>query len=214
MISDSLQHKGRRRQLVEHLAQSFPFHPQILKAMEKVPRHLFIEQGLEHLAYLDKPLPIGVGQTISQPYTVAMQTHLLGLSKWDRVLEIGTGCGYQTAILLELGLTVFSMERQKSLYLLAQKNLHALGYHSVQLHYGDGFEGLPQFAPFKGILITCGTAQIPQNLLNQLAVGGRMVAPVGVEVQTMTVVTRSQEDTFEEQNFGAYSFVPMLHGTQ
>ncbi|MCL2738433.1 MAG: protein-L-isoaspartate(D-aspartate) O-methyltransferase [Bacteroidales bacterium] len=214
MISDSLQHKGRRRQLVDQLAQKYPFHPKILEAMERVPRHLFIEQGLEHLAYLDRPLPIGASQTISQPYTVAMQTHLLALSKWDRVLEIGTGCGYQTAILLELGLMVFSMERQKKLYLLAQKNLSALGYNSVQLHYGDGFEGLPQFAPFKGILITCGIPQIPQSLLGQLAMGGRMVVPVGTEVQTMTVVEHTHEQTFKEQTFGAYSFVPMLHGTR
>jgi len=214
MISDTLQHKGQRRLLVTHLAKNYPFDPQVLNAMEKVPRHLFIEQGLERLAYLDRPLPIGFGQTISQPYTVAMQTHLLALSKWDRVLEIGTGCGYQTAILLELGLTVFSIERQKKLYLLAQKNLYALGYNSAQLHYGDGFEGLPQFAPFKGILITCGIPQIPQSLLRQLAIGGRMVVPVGTEVQTMTVVEHTHEQTFKEQTFGAYSFVPMLHGTR
>ncbi|MCL1973452.1 MAG: protein-L-isoaspartate(D-aspartate) O-methyltransferase [Bacteroidetes bacterium] len=214
MNSDSLQHKGQRRQLVEQLAQKYPFHPHILKAMEKVPRHLFVEQGLDHLAYLDRPLPIGVNQTISQPYTVAMQTHLLGLSKWDRVLEIGTGCGYQTAILLELGLSVYSIERHKTLYLQAQKNLHALGYHAVQLHYGDGFDGLPQFAPFKGILITCGIPKIPQSLLEQTTLGGRIVAPVGEEEQTMTVVTRTGVETFEEQTFGAYSFVPMLHGTR
>ena len=214
MIVDSLQHKGRRRQLVEQLAGKYAFDPKILEAIGKIPRHLFIEKGLDHLAYVDKPLPIGANQTISQPYTVAMQTHLLGLSKWDRVLEIGTGCGYQTAVLLELGLRVFSMERQKTLYLLAQKNLNALGYTSAQIHYGDGFEGLPQFAPFKGILITCGVAQIPQTLLRQLLIGGRMVAPVGTEVQTMTVITRSGDETFCEQTFGAYSFVPMLHGTQ
>ena len=211
---DSLQHKGRRRQLVDQLAKKYSFNPKVLEAIEKVPRHLFVEQGLDHLAYIDKPLPIGASQTISQPFTVAMQTHLLALSKWDRVLEIGTGCGYQTAVLLELGLRVFSIERQKTLYLLAQKNLNALGYTPVKLHYGDGFEGLPQFAPFKGILITCGAAKIPEILLKQLAVNGRMVTPVGVEVQTMTVVERTGEDTFSEQTFGSYSFVPMLPGTQ
>jgi protein-L-isoaspartate(D-aspartate) O-methyltransferase len=213
-MSDTLQHKGRRRQLVDQLAKKYPFDAKVLEAIEKVPRHLFVEQGLDHFAYIDKPLPIGANQTISQPYTVAMQTHLLGLSKWERVLEIGTGCGYQTAILLELGLRVFSIERQKSLYLLAQKNLNALGYTSVQLHYGDGFEGLPQFAPYKGILITCGAAAIPQNLLSQLSLGGRMVAPVGTDVQVMTVVKRTDGDTFHEETYGSYSFVPMLPGTQ
>ena len=211
---DTLQHKGQRKQLVDQLAKKFPFHPKVLEAMEKVPRHLFIEKGLDHLAYIDKPLPIGANQTISQPYTVAMQTHLLNLSKWERILEIGTGCGYQTAILLELGCRVFSIERQKTLYLLAQKNLSTLGYTSVQLHYGDGFDGLPQFAPFMGILITCGASQIPQNLLKQLNEGGRMVAPVGEEVQTMTVVERTDEHIFKEKTFGSYSFVPMLHGIQ
>ena len=213
-MSDTLQHQGRRRQLVDQLSKKYSFHPSVLEAMEKVPRHLFVERGLDHLAYLDKPLPIGANQTISQPYTVAMQTHLLTISKWERVLEIGTGCGYQTAILLEMGYRVFSIERQKKLYLLAQKNLNNLGYTSVQLHYGDGFDGLPQFAPFKGILITCGAAQIPQNLIKQLSIGGRMVAPVGTEVQTMTVIERTDDDMFREETFGNYSFVPMLHGTQ
>jgi len=213
-MTDTLQHQGRRRQLADQLSKKFSFHPSVLEAMEKVPRHLFVEKGLDHLAYLDKPLPIGANQTISQPYTVAMQTHLLALSKWERVLEIGTGCGYQTAILLEMGYRVFTIERQKTLYLLAQKNLNALGYTSVQQYYGDGFEGLPQFAPFMGILITCGAAQIPQNLLKQLNAGGRMVAPVGTEVQMMTVVERANDDTFREETYGSYSFVPMLHGTQ
>ena len=211
---DTLQHKGRRRQLVDQIAQRFPFDSRVLEVMARVPRHLFIEKGLDHLAYLDKPLPIGVNQTISQPFTVAMQTHLLAISKWDRVLEIGTGCGYQTAILLELGYRVFSIERQKTLYLLAQKNLSALGYTSFQLLFGDGFDGLPQFAPFKGILLTCGAAQTPPVLLRQLSTGGRMVAPIGVEEQIMTVVERTGEETFCEQTFGRYSFVPMLHGTE
>jgi len=211
---DTLQHQGRRRQLVDQLSKKHPFHPSILEAMVKVPRHMFVEKGMDHLAYLDKPLPIGASQTISQPYTVAMQTHLLALSKWERVLEIGTGCGYQTAVLVELGLRVFSIERHKSLYLQAQKNLNSLGYTSAHLHYGDGFVGLPQFAPFKGILLTCGAAQAPPNLLQQLAIGGRMVAPIGIEEQIMTVIERVEEETFNEQTFGNYSFVPMLPGTR
>jgi len=211
---DTLQHKGRRRQLVDQLAKKYSFDPNVLKALERVPRHLFVEKGLDHLAYFDKPLPIGANQTISQPFTVAMQTHLLALSKWDRVLEIGTGCGYQTAVLLELGLRVFSIERQKTLYTTAQKNLHATGYRSAQLHYGDGFDGLPQFAPFQGILVACGASLVPQKLCAQLALGGRMVIPVGIESQTMTVVTRCNEQLFEEQTFGSYSFVPMLPGKE
>jgi len=213
-MTDTLQHKGRRRQLVDLLAKKYPFDPKVLEALGRVPRHLFVEKGLDNMAYLDKPLPIGVNQTISQPFTVAMQTHLLALSKWDRVLEIGTGCGYQTAILLELGYRVFSIERQKTLYLLAQKNLHTLGYISAQLHYGDGFEGLPQFAPFKGILVACGAAQTPQKLCAQLAVGGRMVIPVGIESQIMTVVTRREEEAFHQETFGSYAFVPMLPGKE
>ena len=213
-MSDTLQHQGRRRQLVDSLSQKHLFHPSVLEAMLKVPRHLFIEKGLDHLAYLDRPLPIGANQTISQPYTVAMQTHLLALSKWDRVLEIGTGCGYQTAILAELGLRVFTIERQKTLYNLAEKNLNALGYTSVQLHYGDGFNGLPQFAPFKGILLTCGAAQLPPELPKQLAIGGKMVAPIGTEEQIMTVIERIDEETFSEHTYGSYSFVPMLPGTR
>ena len=211
---DSLQHQGRRRQLIAALAQQYPFHPKVLEAMERVPRHLFIERGLDHLAYLDKPLPIGANQTISQPFTVAMQSHLLAVNKWDRVLEIGTGCGYQTAVLLEMGLRVFSIERHKSLYLSAQQLLQSLGYSSVHLHYGDGFKGLPQFAPFKGILVSCGAPQVPEALQAQLALGGHMVVPLGLTEQTMTVLTRNDETSFTQQSHGIYSFVPMLEGIQ
>ena len=212
-MSDTFQHKGRRRQLIYQLAKKYPFDPKVLEAMGRVPRHLFVEPGLDNLAYLDKALPIGANQTISQPFTVAMQTHLLALSKWDRVLEIGTGCGYQTAVLLELGLRVFTIERQKKLYLLAQNNLNMTGYTAAQLHYGDGFEGIPQFAPYHGMVVTCGAAVVPQKPLCQLAVGGRMVIPVGAEEQTMTVVTRTGVESFDEETHGAYSFVPMLPGT-
>lgn len=211
---DTLQHKGRRKKLLQQLSGKYDFDPKVLEAMNKVPRHMFLEYGLDHLAYLDKPLPIGAKQTISQPYTVAMQTHLLSLSKYDKVLEIGTGCAYQTAILAELGVRVYSIERQKSLYLLAQKNLSRLEYHSPVLFYGDGFAGLPQFAPFKGILITCGAPEIPQTLLKQLAIGGKMVIPVGKEIQTMVVVERVGEDEFVKTEHGEYKFVPMLSGVQ
>ncbi|MDR2586274.1 MAG: protein-L-isoaspartate(D-aspartate) O-methyltransferase [Prevotellaceae bacterium] len=211
-MTDTLHHKGRRRQLVEHLAERFPFNSKVLEAIGQVPRHLFVEKGLDQFAYFDRPLSIGANQTISQPFTVAMQTHLLALSKWDKVLEIGTGCGYQTAVLLEMGYRVFSIERQKSLYLQAQNNLFATGYKTAHLYYGDGFEGLAQFAPFQGIIVTCGASMIPQKLADQLVVGGRIVIPVGATGQTMTVVKRLDDFSFEEETYGDYSFVPMLPG--
>jgi protein-L-isoaspartate(D-aspartate) O-methyltransferase len=211
---DTLQHKGRRKKLLQQISGKYDFNPKVIEAMNKVPRHMFLEYGLDHLAYLDKPLPIGAKQTISQPYTVAMQTHLLGLAKYDKVLEIGTGCAYQTAVLSEMGMRVYSVERQKSLYMLAQNNLARLEYHSPVLFYGDGFAGLPQFAPFKGILITCGAPEIPKTLLKQLAIGGRMVIPVGMETQTMIVVERVSEDEFVKTEHGQYKFVPMLGGVE
>jgi len=213
---DTLQHKGRRKQLLAQLSAKFDFDSRVLDAMYKVPRHIFVEYGLDHLAYLDKPLPIGAKQTISQPYTVAMQTHLLlqKLSKFDKVLEIGTGCAYQTAILAQMGFRVYSIERQKSLYLLGQKNLTRLEYHNPLLFFGDGFAGLPQFAPFKGILITCGAPEIPNSLLAQLAVGGRMVIPLGSGTQTMVTIDRLSEVEFSKSEHGDYKFVPMLSGTE
>ena len=211
---DSLQHKGRRKQLIDQLAKKYNFDPAILDAMNKVPRHMFLEYGLDHLAYLDKPLPIGAGQTISQPFTVAIQTQLLGLKKWEKVLEIGTGCAYQTSVLAQMGYRVYSIERQKSLYLLAQQNLSNLEYHTPVLYHGDGFVGLPKFAPFKGILITCGAPDVPQALLEQLAIGGKLVIPVGVETQTMLVVERVGQEEFVTTEHGEFKFVPMLEGTE
>ncbi|HNW49108.1 MAG: protein-L-isoaspartate(D-aspartate) O-methyltransferase [Bacteroidales bacterium] len=211
---DSLQHKGRRKQLIDQLAKKYNFDPAILDAMNKVPRHMFLEYGLDHLAYLDKPLPIGAGQTISQPFTVAIQTQLLGLKKWEKVLEIGTGCAYQTAVLAQMGYRVYSIERQKSLYLLAQQNLSNLDYHTPVLYHGDGFAGLPKFAPFKGILITCGAPDVPEALLEQLAIGGKLVIPVGIETQTMLVVERVGQEEFRTTEHGEFKFVPMLGGTE
>ncbi len=213
---DSLQHKGRRKQLLNQLQKKFGFNTAVIDAMYRVPRHMFVEHGLDYLAYQDKPLPIGYRQTISQPYTVAMQTHLLSekLSKFDKVLEIGTGCAYQTAVLAEMSYRVYSIERQKSLYLLAQKNLTRLDYHTPLIFYGDGFAGLPAFAPFKGILITCGAPEVPGELLLQLAVGGRMVVPVGTGVQSMMVVDRLSQDEYRTSEHGDFRFVPMLSGVE
>lgn len=211
---DSLLHKGRRRQLLTNLSSKFAFDKRVIDAMYNVPRHMFVEYGLDHLAYLDRPLPIGAKQTISQPFTVAMQSHLLSqkVNRFDKVLEIGTGCAYQTAVLSEMDFRVFSIERQKALYMLGQKNLVRLEYHSPLLFHGDGFAGLPKFAPFKGILITCGAPQIPQELLKQLSIGGRMVIPLGQESQKMVVIDRITETEFQQSEHGQYNFVPMLEG--
>jgi len=202
--------------MLAQISQKHEFHAGVIEAMFKIPRHMFVDYGLDHLAYLDKPLPIGARQTISQPYTVAMQTHLLHqkVGKFEKVLEIGTGCGYQTAVLAQMGFRVFSIERQRSLYMQAQKNLARLEYHSPLLYYGDGFAGLPKFAPFKGILITCGAPDIPQGLLLQLEVGGRMVVPVGEGTQKMVVIDRVSDNAFERSEHGDYKFVPMLQGTE
>ena len=211
---DSLQHKGRRKQLVDQISQKYNFDPAILDAMNKIPRHMFLEYGLDHLAYIDKPLPIAAGQTISQPFTVAIQTQLLGLKKWEKVLEIGTGCAYQTAVLAQMGYRVYSIERQKSLYMLAQQNLSNLEFHNPVLFHGDGFEGLPKFAPFKGILITCGAPEVPKKLLEQLSIGGKLVIPLGVETQTMLVIERIGTDEYKTTEHGEFKFVPMLEGTE
>lgn len=200
--------------MVEALQVKFTYNPDVLEALNTVPRHLFVEAGLEHMAYEDKPLPIAARQTISQPSTVAMQTHLSGVKIGDKVLEIGTGCGYQTAILAQIGARVFSIERQRELYMIAQKNLARAGYEKPLLFFGDGYKGLPQFAPFKVILVTCGAEQIPEELLLQLEIGGKMVIPVGSgdKEQTLTLIERIGEKEFNKTTHGKCSFVPMLDG--
>jgi protein-L-isoaspartate(D-aspartate) O-methyltransferase len=210
-MQDDFIHKGQRKRMVAQLREKFPFDEKVLEAMNTVPRHLFIDRTLDTFAYCDKPLPIAAGQTISQPFTVAMQTHLLQVKKWDKILEVGTGCGYQTAVLIALGAKVFTIERQKSLYMDAQRNLHLTGHQAI-FHYGDGYEGKPLLAPFHKILITCGAPEVPEKLLKQLATGGRMVVPVGDKTQTMTVVERLSENDFKITTHGAFSFVPMLEG--
>lgn len=210
---DTLLQQGKRAGLVKELTGKPGCDKEVLDAMKAVPRHLFVAPGLEHLAYEDKPLPIAAGQTISQPSTVAVQTSLLGLKRWDKVLEVGTGCGYQTAILAEMGLRVYSMERQKELYIAAQKHLARTGYDKPLLFLGDGYAGLPQFAPFKGILVTCGVPRLPERLLMQLEIGGRMVIPLGgPQGQELAVITRKSELEFDKTTHGSYNFVPMLAG--
>ncbi len=206
---------GQRRMMVQDLQQKFQYNEEVLRAMGIVPRHLFLEKGMEHLAYDDKPLPIAAGQTISQPSTVAMQSHLSGIKKWDKVLEIGTGCGYQTAVLAQMGARVYSIERQRELYMGAQKNLARLGYDKPLLFFADGYKGLPQFAPFKAIIVACCAPEIPKELLLQLEIGGKMVIPVEDKDggQSMAVIERISENEFNKTTHGKCSFVPMLEGT-
>jgi len=212
MNTEDIKYKILRQHLVEQLRRRFNFDERVLAAIGKIPRQLFIANGLEHLAYEDRPLPIAASQTISQPYTVAMQTHLLEVKKWDKVLEIGTGCGYQAAVLAELGAKVFSIERQRELYVQAQNILWNLNYQ-VTLFFGDGYKGNSTFAPYQKIIVTCGAPTVPQALLEQLAVGGRMVIPVGANAQTMQLIERLSETEYRTTQHGSYNFVPMLEGT-
>jgi protein-L-isoaspartate(D-aspartate) O-methyltransferase len=208
---DSFRHKGLRKLLVQTIRQKGISDPNVLQAIEKVPRHFFFDSSFLEFAYEDKPFPIGAGQTISQPYTVAFQTELLKTGKGDRVLEIGTGSGYQACILAELGGKVFTIERQKSLFDKTSKLLQKLGYSGIKMFYGDGYKGLPPFAPFDRIIITAAAPFIPDPLLDQLKTGGIMVIPVGPDdVQIMTTITKTSDTTWEKREHGAFRFVPML----
>ncbi|NLZ95518.1 MAG: protein-L-isoaspartate(D-aspartate) O-methyltransferase [Bacteroidales bacterium] len=204
-------HIDSRHRVMDEIAKRSNIDAKVIEAMKKVPRQMFVESKLENKAYLDRPLPIAAGQTISQIYTVAMQTSLLDLEEGASVLEIGTGSGYQTAVLCELGYQVYSIERHKELYLEAQKNLNALGYKAFLVH-GDGFEGLPKYAPYDGVLITCGAPEVPKELLKQLAINGKMVAPIGRGLQEMKVIKKISDNENKVSKEGAYRFVPMLPG--
>ena len=208
---DSYRHKGLRKKLTEILAKKGITDSKVLDAITNIPRHLFIaDTALHQFAYEDKPFPIGSGQTISQPYTVAFQTQTLEIKPRDKVLEIGTGSGYQTAVLLELGAKVFSIERQKALYDRTKEFLPKLGYNA-KLFYGDGYIGLPTYAPFNKIIVTAGAPYIPEDLLKQLAVGGIMVIPVDNEDhQIMKKIVKIDENNFETTELGAFRFVPLL----
>lgn len=210
---DDLRHHGMRKKLVNSLKVKGIRDPKVLEAIGKVPRHLFMESSFIHFAYKDQAFPIGSGQTISQPYTVAFQTQLLKVEKNDKILEVGTGSGYQAAVLAEMGAKVFTIERQKELYLKAQSFLPEIGYHPA-CFFGDGYAGLPNFAPFNKILVTAGAASIPPALQEQLKIGGRMVIPVGKSNrQEMIVVDRISEEEFITEKHGGFVFVPLLKGT-
>lgn len=210
MVQDSFRHKGLRKQLVNLIRLKGIRDTYVLKAMETVPRHLFMDSSFLEFAYEDKPFPIGSGQTISQPYTVAFQTELLEIKKGDKVLEVGTGSGYQTCILMELGARVYTVERQKSLYMRTKMFLPEIGYNPKMLIYGDGYKGLPVQAPFDKIIVTAGAPFIPPELKQQLKPGGFLVIPVGSDIQVMKRIIRTGEDTFDEENHGTFRFVPLL----
>lgn len=212
MISmiDSYRHKGLRRKLADEVKSKGIKDERIVQAIATIPRHYFLDSSFVEFAYQDKPFPIGAGQTISQPYTVAFQTELLEVKKGDKVLEIGTGSGYQAIVLLVLGAKVFSIERQHSLYIKAKKLLPEMGYNP-RLFYGDGYKGLPTYAPFDKILITAAAPEIPAELLKQLKTGGCLVVPVGPgDTQIMMRITKLECDNYKYEEFGHFRFVPML----
>ena len=209
-LKDTFKHKGLRKKLVEIVASKGITDERVLEAIGKVPRHLFMDSGFLDHAYQDKPFPIAANQTISQPFTVAYQTQLLDVQPGDRVLEIGTGSGYQAAVLCEMGAKVYTMERQNELYKKTSKFLPRIGYNIKKFVFGDGYKGLPEAAPFDSIIVTAGAPYVPKPLLDQLAIGGRLVIPVGIDVQTMTRYTRTDEQSFAKETFEHFRFVPML----
>lgn len=206
-------HKGLRKQLVQSLKEKGIKDERVLAAIEAIPRHFFLDTAFERIAYEDRAFPITAGQTISQPYTVAYQTQLLEIKKFDKVLEIGTGSAYQACVLAEMGAQVFTIERQKELYDVTGKFFLLKKYPNIRRFYGDGFEGLPSYAPFDKVIITAAAPYIPPKLVDQLKPGGIMVAPVGDEQgQKMMRITKAPDGTIREEELGDFSFVPMLKG--
>jgi protein-L-isoaspartate(D-aspartate) O-methyltransferase len=209
-LKDTAKHQGLRNQLVKILAEKGIKDKNVLAAINKIPRHLFINSSFEDYAYQDKAFPIGAGQTISQPYTVAFQSELLQIKKDDKVLEIGTGSGYQTAVLFTMGAKVYSVERQNELFKQTSILLPKLGIRPKHLSFGDGYKGLENHAPFDSIIVTAGAPVIPKPLMAQLKIGGRLVIPVGENAQIMTLLIRKNETQFEKHEVGDFKFVPLL----
>ncbi|OQY05921.1 MAG: protein-L-isoaspartate O-methyltransferase [Bacteroidetes bacterium 4572_117] len=211
-MQDTYKHKGQRKKLTGELKKKGIDDERVLAAILKIPRHFFMDIGFDKLAYQNKAFPIGAGQTISQPYTVAFQTQLLNIKKGDKVLEIGTGSGYQTAVLLELGARVYTIERQKELFQKSRVLLASLNYEA-HFFYGDGYKGKPTYGPYDKIIVTAGAPYIPEDLKGQLKVGGILVIPVGdSEKQLMYSVIRVSKTEFRKTELGNFMFVPMLEG--
>lgn len=209
-LKDTYKHKGKRQQLAAIVEAKGVKDKKVLEAIKTIPRHLFMDSSFEDHAYQDKAFPIAADQTISQPYTVAFQSELLEITKGDLVLEIGTGSGYQTAVLCELGAKVYSIERQRELYKKTKLFLSKIGYRPKYLSFGDGYKGLPEYAPFDKIIVTAGAPFVPKALMSQLKVGGRLVIPVGEDVQVMTLYIRKSTKEFEKREYGDFRFVPLL----
>lgn len=209
-MKDTSKHQGLRNQLVTLLKEKGITDKGVLDAINKIPRHLFLDSSFVDYAYQDKAFPIDAGQTISQPYTVAFQTQLLEIKKDQKILEIGTGSGYQTAVLCLMGAKVYSIERQNKLFKQTSALLPKLGIRPKHLSFGDGYKGLPEHAPFDSIIVTAGAPIIPQALMAQLKIGGRLVIPLGEEKQIMTLLIRKNETQFEKHEFGDFKFVPLL----
>lgn len=209
---DTFRHQGLRKRLVQGLRIKGIRDEKVLEAIGKVPRHLFMDSGFIQFAYRDQAFPISAGQTISQPYTVAFQSVLLQVKERSKILEVGTGSGYQAAVLIEMGATVYTVERQKELYTKTHRLLPDIGYHP-KMFLGDGYKGLPTYGPFDGIIVTAGAPSVPEDLLSQLKIGARMVIPVGsANKQEMVVITRVAEDEYKKEKHGTFVFVPMLKG--
>ncbi len=199
-----------RKRLVDTLRAKGIANVAVLEAINKVPRHWFMDSGFLDHAYTDKAFPIAANQTISQPYTVARQSELLEVNAGDKVLEIGTGSGYQSAVLLEMGIAVYTIERQNELFKKTSLALPKMGYRPKKMIFGDGYKGFEEFAPYDGIVVTAGAPYVPKPLLAQLKVGGKLVIPIGEPVQIMTVFARKSATEFEKTEHGEFRFVPML----
>ena len=210
---DTYRHKGLRKKLIDSIREKGITDENVLQAMMNIPRHFFLDTALQDIAYEDRAFPIAEGQTISQPYTVAYQTQLLQIKQYDKVLEIGTGSVYQATVLAEMGAHVFTIERQKMLYERNKNFVFPKKYPTIKFFYGDGFEGLPTYAPFDKIIITAAAPVIPPKLIEQLKIGGKMVLPVDEgKFQRMLRITKNEDGSYEEESFENFSFVPMLKG--